>query len=140
MSISQEIRGALQTRFASAWGTAETIAYEGKPYEPQPNVPWAEVTILTGTERPVTMGDDHLVLHEGMMMAVLVYPGNKGTGLAEAKADEIKEAFRASDNARAASDTAAVRFRYAEKRPAVIDAVSTRVPIAIGWYTYDTRY
>lgn len=136
-SFDQNVRSALETRLATVAGLP-AIAYEGVRYTPVPGTPFVEPTIVPISERPVTMGDGHLVLHEGIFMVVLVYPNGKGSGAIEAMANAVKSKFKASDTENV--NSVIVRFRYAERLPSVHQSDWIRVPVAIGFYLHDTDY
>lgn len=136
-TLDQNIRYALESRLATVSGLP-AIAYEGVRYTPAPGTAFIEPTIVPTAERPATMGDDHLVLHEGLFMVLLVYPNGKGAGAIEAMANAVKAKFKASDVSTVNGVT--VRFRYAERRPSIHEPDWVRVPISIGFYLYDTDY
>src|SRR5258706_11221569 len=95
-TLDQNVRYALESRLATVAGLP-AIAYEGVRYTPVPGTPFVEPVIVPLSERPVTMGDGHLVLHEGIFMVMLVYPNGKGSGAADAMANAVKSKFKASD-------------------------------------------
>lgn len=136
-TLYQDIRGMLQSRLASVPGVP-AIAYEGIPYTPVPGTPFCEPTFLPANGRPATMGDGHLVRHEGSFEVVLAYPTGSGTGTGEAMADTIKSYFKASDVLTLNGNN--LRFRYAERRPVIEQTDWYRVPVSIGWYTFSTEY
>jgi len=137
-SLDQNIRGALQNTLGAVTGIPE-IAYEGITYKPKAGTAFVAATIVSGPERPATMGDGHLVLHEGSFEIVLVYPSTKGTATIEAMANLVKSAFKASGSATVGSDT--VRFRHAERRgPITPDADWLRLAISVPFYLYSQDY
>jgi hypothetical protein len=136
-TISQNIRGALEQRLKTVAGLP-TIAYEGNEFVPVPGTPFVEAVVVFTSERPASMGDAHMVLHEGLFMVSMVYPNGKGSGDAEAMADAVKTVFKASQSA--TLNDAIVRFRYAERRPSIHDPSWIRYPVAISWFIYDQRY
>ena len=136
-SLYQNIRGALQNRLAGVAGIPD-IAYEGSVYTPLPKTPYVDCKFMPGSGRPATMGDGHLVKHQGTFEINAVYPSGVGTGAAEAMADTIKAAFTASTILTLNSVT--VRLSYAERGPVMPDATWIRLPISVGWYLYSTDY
>lgn len=136
MTLYVDIRGALQSRLAATSGIP-SIAYEGIEFTPVVGTPWCEaIFVPAGNGGPSTTGQ--LIRHEGSFEVSLVYPTGNGTGLAEAMADAVKARFKVTDLAMVGSTT--VRFRYAERRQALIDTDWIRIPISIGWYLYSDTY
>lgn len=136
MSLYTDIRGALQSRLAATPGIP-AIAYEGIRYTPVVGTPYvAPVFLPAGNGGPRTTGG--YIRHEGSFEVSLVYPGGNGTGLAEAMADTIKERFKVTDTATVGATV--VRFRFAERRQALIDTDWIRIPISIGWYLHSDAY
>lgn len=137
MSISGEIRGALELRLATVAGHP-VIYNEGVKNRPVPGKPFLEAVIVPTSERAVTIGDNPVILHEGLFMVSVVYPEGNGVGDAEAMADAIKQVFRAQD-ALSLGNTV-VRLRFAERRPTIHSAEWLRIPVAISFFTHDQRY
>lgn len=139
MSLDQDIRGALENRLLGVSGLPTNIAHQGELFRPPAfDIPWVVTSLVPVRERPSTLGDAHLVLHEGLFMVVLVFPAGDGTGAIDVLSNAVKARFRANDSA--VQNSVIVRFRYAEKKSYMQDADWIRLPIEIGWYLFDTGY
>lgn len=138
MSLDTDIRGALYARLAGVSGIPADIVHETRTYRPVPDTAFVTADVLFASSRPATMGDAHLVAHEGTFEVVLVYPVRGGTGPVEEMGNAVKDHFKASDTATLGSNT--VRFRYAERRKLIPDGEWVRLPISVGWYLHSPQY
>lgn len=136
-SLYQDIRNALQTRLETVTGLPETV-YEGVSYAPVPGTPFIASALVPAAARPVTMGQDHLILHEGTFEIAVSYPSGVGTGSAEAMADAIKAVFTAESVLTVGANN--IRIRYSERRQALIDSDWIRIPVSVGWYLHSQTY
>jgi len=138
MSLYNDIRGALVTKLAAVSGIP-ALADEGDTYSPVVGTPFVEYVNAPSQSRPVTMGGDHLKLHQGIFHVAVVYPTKSGIGAAETMADAIKEAFPV-DVSTITQNSITVRIRYAERLGAITQTDWVRIPIEIKWYLYTEAY
>lgn len=137
-TLYQDIRAALQVRLGTVSGIP-IIAYEAVPFTPVVGTPFVDCKLVPASSRPATMGDQHLVQHEGSFEITVNRPTeDQGTAVAEALADLIKSSFKASDVL--TSNDNSVRIRYSERGPVLIDENWIRVPISVGWYLFSPDY
>lgn len=129
MTISQSIRGALQTQLAAVVGIP-AIAYEGVEYTPAIGTPFVEPTILPTVARPFDV-PSRAVQHEGTFEIAVSYPTSFGTGQVEAMADAIRAAFAPGSDL--IQSGTRVRVRWSERRPTLIDPQWIRIPVSVGW-------
>lgn len=139
MALDLDIRGALQTRLATVAGIP-AIAHEGQRFAPVPGTPFVPCKVVWVSGRPSTLGDGHLVAHNGTFEVAAVYPAETATGDAETLASAIKNHFKASDVLTLDGSDIKVRIRHAERLPAMEDGDWIRVPVSIAWYLFATDY
>lgn len=91
MSIVK-ISAAFETRLALL-SPALATAYENAAYTPVTNTPYQRIKLLPAQPENPTLGDGYY-REVGICEIVLFYPINTGRGLAQAKADAIKNHFK----------------------------------------------
>lgn len=133
MSISQDVRAALQKRLAATPGIP-AIAYEGKRYSPTKGTAFVVPVIVSGTSRPFSL-DNGTIEHLASFEVAVVYPTGNGTGAVEAMADTIRERFRPGTVIY--QNSVAVKIRWAERRQTMHESDWIRVPVSIGYRVMD---
>lgn len=136
MSISQDIRGALQARAATAalFPAAAHRAYEGVTYTPVVGTAWARMTVLPTSERPASIrGADSAKDRRGLFLVEVMEPatGTEGTALIEQRADAVKAAFPPGVRLRQGGTTVVVR--YAERGQVLSEPSWDRIVVTVGW-------
>jgi hypothetical protein len=136
MSVSLDIRGALQVRAATATGFPGSAQryYEGLAFTPTIGTPYARMTLFPTQGRAAVIGGA-LVRHQGLFQVDLFYPAGLGTGAAETVADAVKAVFIAGLSVTQGSET--VTIEYAERAAAIQqNADWLMVPITVGYHCY----
>lgn len=140
MTVSQDLRGAIQQRAATASGYPGSAQreFEGKLFTPTVGTAWARVTIVPSSIRPFDVSAARRT-HRGLAMVTVFIPaaGGAGTGLAEAAADNIRAVF--APGTRLYQGGERVDIEYAERRQAVIEADWISCPVEIAWQAHSTR-
>lgn len=95
-TVSQDIRGALQTRAATAAGFPALAQrkYEGRAFSPTTGTTHVRMWVIPADERPWSLrGDRHR--HTGLFQIDVLCPsaGDPGTAAVEQLADAIKAVF-----------------------------------------------
>lgn len=134
MSVSQDIRRALEQRLVTVAGLPTDRGWETVDFEPTPGTPYVKMMIEKDTTRPEAMGDAAQKLHEGEAIVTVAYPLGSGAVDAELVSDAIRDAFPTSLVLSEGSHV--VRFRWAEPRLAINDRPWYVVTSAIRWYVY----
>lgn len=135
MSVSTDIRQALEKHLVTVAGLPATQEFEGAPIlNPTPGTAYVSAAIHPVAERPSSAGSDAFILHEGLFLVNLFLPSGKGPHDIEVLADAVKAAFTVATVLTQGSTS--VRIRYAEKSAARVEADWLMVPITISWYVY----
>jgi hypothetical protein len=84
------IRQALEVRLAAMMPVLET-AFENREFKPTPGVPYQRVEIVRAQPENPTFDSFKRML--GFMQVTMMYPPNKGPGVAEARAQALSDHF-----------------------------------------------
>lgn len=132
MSLYQNIRGALQTRAATATGfpPANQRAYEGVIFTSTAGVPYVRLSLIPSSGRAFALSGGRR-RHLGLFQVDVFYPAAKGTAAAEVLADAIRDQFKPGIRLPLGSDI--VLISYSERAAALFDASWTQIPVTVGW-------
>lgn len=134
-TVSQNVRGALQTRVALAAGfpPQNQIAYEGETFSSTLGVPWARLTLLPQSGRPfdVRAAD---TAHMGLFQVDVFVPDGLGTGAAELAADAVRAVFRGGTTIGIGGDR--IVIDYAERAQAQQEPDWIVCPVTVRWRCY----
>lgn len=139
MSVSTDIRGALQVRAATASGfpASGQRSYEGRTFTPTVGTAWARMTVIPNSERPAVVGAA-LFLHQGLFQIDLFYPSNAspGTSDIETLGDAVRAVFNpASGGYTQGSET--VTTRYVERTKGIEEEADwLKLMITVAWQCY----
>lgn len=138
MSVSPNVRGALQLRAALAAGfpPANQIAYEGVVFTSTTGVPWARMTVLPQSGRPFDISAA-TTAHMGLFQVDVMVPSGQGTSAAEIAADAVKAMFRAGTNLFQGGER--IQIDYAERGPAQDQPDFIFYPVTVGWRCYSAN-
>lgn len=134
-SIYQNIRGALSVHLSAVAGIP-AIAWEGVPYTPVVGTPFCTATLVPSGPELASLGSAPFYRHFGSFEVSLVYPSGQGTGTIEAMADLIRTAFTIETILSQGAQT--IRTNKSTRGTIIQEPDWLRLPISIGWYTYDT--
>lgn len=139
MTVSQDIRGAIQERAATASGfpADPQVHYQGLTFKPTKGVKWARVTVIPSTTRPFDVAAGRRS-HVGLAIVTVFIPANggQGTGLAEIAADNVCAVF--PPGARLFQGGERVNITYSERKQAVVEPDWISCPVEIAWTTHST--
>lgn len=139
-TVSQEIRGAIQLRAATATGfpAAGQRAYEGMIFRPTVGTAWAQITIAPSTVRPFDLAAARRT-HTGVAIISVHIPaaGGVGTGLAEIAGDNVRAVF--PPGARLFQGSERVEINWSERRQAIIEPDWISCPVEIAWTAHSSR-
>lgn len=132
MSISHSIRGALQTRAATAAGFPPEAqrAYQGRGFKPTTGTPYARMTVIPASVRPSVLSGARAE-HRGMFQVDLYFPTGGGTGAVEQVGDAVAAVFRAASKIHMNGETVVVE--RVERKPAPEEDGWLRVIVSVTW-------
>lgn len=139
-TVSQDIRGAIQLRAATATGfpAAGQRAYEGLIFRPTVGTAWAQITVVPSSIRPFDVAAARRT-HKGVAIISVHIPNNggAGTGLAEAAGDNVRAVF--PPGLRLFQGAERVDIDFSERRQAIIEPDWISCPVEIAWTAHSTR-
>lgn len=135
MSVSSNIRGAIQIRAATAVGfpPSNQQSYEGMLFTSTVNTPWVKLNFMPQSGRPFPV-NAATTLHRGLFQITVYVPDGAGTNAAETAADAVCAVFRAGTHLSLNGE--AVIIDYAERAPVLRDAGFVYAPVTIAWRCY----
>jgi hypothetical protein len=133
MTISAQIRAALETALVAVPGIPAGRAYDGVPYRPVRDVPWVRARVQWLSQRQIVIGAPQY-LHEGLFLVDVFTPNGKGA--TAAIGDRITAAF--TPFVPLVSGDVSVRIRFAQKGPILEEPDWLTLPVTIAHYTYAT--
>ena len=138
MTIMQNIRAALEQQVANVSGIPSTgnRAWENVKFIPTTGTAWVRMALVPVTSRPAVLGPAPQIRHDGSFLVTLHLPEGTGAAGADALADAVRAAFTVDTGLTSGGTT--VRFQYAERSVAVLDAPWYIVTVSISWYTYSS--
>lgn len=136
MTVMQNIRAALEQQIANVSGIPSTSnrAWENVRFTPTTNSAWVRMALVPTTSRPAVRGPNPQIRHDGVFLVTAHLPEGSGPAAADALADAIRAAFTVDTGLTSGGVT--VRFNYAERGVAVLDAPWYIVTVSISWYTF----
>jgi len=125
------IRAALEAKLN---GMANPISYawENRPFTPVVDIPYAAVFLLPAAPDNPTMGDDYY-REIGIFQVSLFYPIKAGAGVAAARAQLIRAAFKRGTSMTSGAVTVRVS-RTPEISQGRVDGDRWMVPVRIVWW------
>jgi len=94
MTFLDEIK-AIESRFATAWGTTTPIKYENVEYTPTPNTAWVEIHVSNGDTFQADINNDAPRYRNLGIIGVNVYvPKGSASHIARGYCDSIAAIFR----------------------------------------------
>lgn len=132
MSLYQNIRGALQTRAATASGFPPVAqrAYENRLFTSTTGVPYARMTLIPSSGRPFSLSGARRY-HNGMFQVDIFYPTLVGTAAAEQVADAVRAVFVPGTKVPLNGDM--VLIAYSERHAGLDGKDWLQIPVTIGW-------
>lgn len=143
MSLSTNIRGALQVRALTAAGFpgAGLVAFEGITFSVPPalaGVKYARLTLIPALGRPFDVGNG-TKRHSGIFQVSLFFAkaGDPGSGPVEILADAVKAVF--PPGAALYQGGEKVRIKYSERAQVAGDEPDwLHVPTTVGWECFSS--
>lgn len=138
MTLSTNIRGALQERLLTVDGLPSGIAWQGQEYEPDADELYVEATVSYTSQRQRSLGPSGLDRHEGVFLVDVVFPTPphlNGLNQAEILSDAIRAKYTTQGTL--TKNGTNVGIDYAERADVQKrDNGRSAIPIAIAWYCY----
>lgn len=130
MSISIDIRGALQSQLDEVVGIPSSMGFEGATFDPVPGTAHLICYVIPTVKTPDLPGAS--AQHQGIFQVDLYYPHGLGTNAIEQAADAIRSAYGAGTKLFNAG-TAVTIYRTETRGPAVKEADWIRLTTEIYW-------
>lgn len=139
-TVSQDIRGAIQIRAATASGfpASGQRAYEGLIFRPTIGTAWAQITIAPSTIRPFDLAAARRT-HKGVAIISVHIPtnGGVGTAAAEVAGDNVRAVF--APGTRLFQGSERVDIDFCERKQAIVDPDWISCPVEIAWTAHSSR-
>lgn len=125
------VRAALEAKL-NEMANPISYAWENVPFTPIVGVPYAAAYVMPATPDNPTMGDDYY-REQGIFQVSLFYPLQAGAGIAAARAQLIRTAFKRGTSI--VSGTVTVRIsRTPEIGQGRVDSDRWHLPVKIQWF------
>ena len=130
-----EIEAALEAHLQGITDIPD-IAWENGNYVPTVGVSYVEAFHIPTSREPATRGNAFRTKYQGVFRIECVVPSDKGTGAARDLTSKVITAFDNNTDLLLSSGKYATT-RYATKETGTKEGAFYRVPVNIGWYSYD---
>lgn len=125
------VRAALETKL-NAMTPSLATSWENLPYTPVAGTPYQAAYVIPATPDNATMGDAYY-REQGIFQVSLFYPLQAGAGVAAARAQLIRTAFKRGTSMTSGSVTVRI-----DKTPEIgqgrVDGDRWHVPVKIRWF------
>jgi len=89
-----EERAAIEAKFQTDWADATPIAWDNVKHQYTPDESFVELSIINGVADQISLGNNPLHRHMGIILVKINTPIDNGTGVALTYADTIMAIFR----------------------------------------------
>jgi hypothetical protein len=93
MSYAAELK-SIESRFAAAWGATSRVAYANTTFTPIVQEPYVRLTVLPGLSSQISMGEQRLFRHVGVIDVAIFVPAGSASKSALELADMVATIFR----------------------------------------------
>ena len=136
MSVSNDIREALEAQLLTVATLPSNQDWENVPFTRPSNASWVRVRWQPNTAEGGAMGSSPPILHSGIMLVDVFAPEENGTSAVESIVDDIRAVFEPGQILTAASGQKVV-IRRSQRSPGRSDPPFWMIPVTIQWWAQE---